>query len=83
MAHLKHTFCVTADHVTYTADAMLDEHSNDRLWFIAQQRPRCDADWDGVQCLAKCYYFAKHYKCVYNNSIQRKIEGAPPFSTSA
>lgn len=65
---------LTADHATYRAQKIPNEHTNIRLWAVQKQYPRTEAEYQSACNMALYWYYNNKLECVYNAAVQRKIE---------
>lgn len=65
---------LTADHITYTMQPFVGEHTNIRLWAIQKQNPTNEAEYHTAQLMSRYWYYSKKLGCTYNAAVQRKID---------
>lgn len=65
---------VTADHITISADPLVGEVGNERVWAIQKQAPLTEADYHFASQLALYWYYNKKLGCSYNAAIHRRLD---------
>jgi len=67
-------FNVTADHITYTDQALPKELDNSRLWFIKKMHPMSEHDWSTARQLSIYWFYKGKLTCEYNAAVERKVQ---------
>lgn len=65
---------LTADHVSYRAEPLPNEHTNLRLWAIQKQNPTDEAEYTSAKNLALYWYYRHTLGCIYSATVQRKLK---------
>lgn len=66
---------LTADHVTYIVDPLVNEYTNIRSWAVQKQGPTTEAEYQYAILMSLYWFYHHSIGCEYNAVIQRKLNG--------